>query len=196
MTRFQQIQAFIWAKLETELSPFLYYHGLHHTKDVLNMIDIISETENITEKDLELLKVAALLHDAGFIIQYKNHEEAGCFIARETLPVYGYDASEIQTICQIIMATQIPQSPHTLLEEIICDADLDYLGRTDFEPIAATLFEELKSYIQLDDEKKWNEIQVNFIGNHRYFRPFGQQNREPLKQIHLAKIKAWLAERT
>ena len=33
-------------------------------------------------------------------------------------------------------ATKIPQTPLTKLEEIICDADLDYLGREDFFEIS------------------------------------------------------------
>lgn len=192
MTRFEQVEKFILAKLEKDLPASLYYHGLHHTKDVLNMVTIISETENIDEKDLELLKVSALFHDAGFMLHYKNHEEAGCELATELLPQYGFHKSEIKIICGIIMATKIPQTPHNLLEEIICDADLDYLGRADFEQIAASLFEELKVHVHLNDETQWNKIQVNFIGNHRYFRPFGKEKREPLKQIHLAKIKEWL----
>ncbi len=192
MTRFEQVEKFIFEKLEKDLPHSLYYHGLHHTKDVLNMVSVIAKSESIGEKELELLQVSALFHDAGFILHYKNHEEAGCEIATELLPQFGFHKSEIKIICGIIMATKIPQTPHNLLEEIICDADLDYLGRTDFESIASSLFEELKVHVLLDDEKQWNKIQVNFIGNHRYFRPFGQENREALKQIHLAKIKEWL----
>ena len=63
----------------------------------------------------------------------------------------------------MIMATKIPQSPRNGLEEIICDADLDYLGRDDFYEIGATLFEELKAYNVLQNEREWNRIQVKFL---------------------------------
>jgi len=39
---------------------------------------------------------------------------------------------------------QATPRPANLLEEIICDSDLDYLGRSDFIPVSNTLFEELK----------------------------------------------------
>ena len=194
MSNYSQLETHIFNKLETELSASLYYHGLRHTKDVLNTVSVIAATEKVTERELALLKAAALLHDVGFTVQYKNHEEVGCVIARELLPNYGYAPEEVEIICAIIMATRVPQTPQTLLEEIICDADLDYLGRADFEPIARGLFEELKIYIGITDEKTWNTLQVNFLQKHQYFRPFGIQQREPFKQAHLAKIKQLLVE--
>ena len=40
---------------------------------------------------------------------------------------------------------QITSKARNLLEEIICDSDLDYLGRSDFIPVSNTLFEEPSS---------------------------------------------------
>ena len=43
----------------------------------------------------------------------------------------GYDL-----FSQLILATKVPQKPKNKLEKIICDADLDYLGREDFDNIS------------------------------------------------------------
>lgn len=187
--KFKAVEEFILKKLEEKLPEDLFYHGLHHTRDVFGAAIEIAKHEGIeTDEQLRLLKIATLYHDAGFITHYKNHEEAGCDQVREDLPQFDFSNEEIEVICGMIMATKIPQTPKNHLEKVICDADLDYLGREDFKPIAKTLFDELKIYTKVKDEKEWNRIQLSFLKNHHYFTEFGRKNREANKQIHLQEI--------
>ena len=90
----------------------------------------------------------------------------------------------------MIMTTQIPQEPHTQLERIIADADLDYLGRDDFYSIGKTLFDEFKIYLNVKDEAEWNRIQLNFLSNHHYHTAYCVRLREPEKQQRLQEIKS------
>ncbi|HQU61268.1 MAG TPA: HD domain-containing protein, partial [Saprospiraceae bacterium] len=112
---FHAAKAFILDKLERELSHKLYYHGVHHTLDVLYTIEELCYLEKVTPYEELLLKTAALFHDSGFIINNKEHERLSCQIARENLPGYGYTSAEIGRICGMIMATRIPQSPQNYL---------------------------------------------------------------------------------
>ena len=92
-----------------------------------------------------LLKTACLFHDAGFITSRVDHEKQRMCTGKKTPARFWiYSQDEIDRICGMIMATKIPQSPKNNLEEIICDADLDYLGRDDFFAIGDSLFEEVK----------------------------------------------------
>ena len=182
-------KAFILEKLENELTDKLTYHGKHHTLDVLNITRELCIAENVSRKNTTLLKTAALFHDCGFTETYSNHEEKGCEIARRYLPGFNYSEEDIQKICGMIMATKIPQSPQNHLEEIICDADLDYLGREDFYSIGHTLFEEFKEYDVVQDEQSWNRLQVGFIGNHNYFTKTTLERREFKKQKYLSELK-------
>jgi uncharacterized protein len=181
-------ETFILKKLEKNLPANLTYHGLHHTIDVFNAAMKIAEAENLSSNDMRLLRIAILYHDAGFTLAYKNHEDEGCKMAKKDLPAYGYSAKEISIICGMIMATKIPQNPHTILEKIICDADLDYLGRDDFEKISNTLHEEMKIYTQLHDKNEWYKIQKDFLEKHEYYTDFSRNNREHKKQKYLAEI--------
>ncbi|MEM1216569.1 MAG: HD domain-containing protein [Bacteroidota bacterium] len=140
---YQAAKDFILEKLRTELADELYYHGLHHTLDVLAVTEELAELLDIAPHERVLLRTAALYHDAGFTVSATEHELRGCEIARAHLPGFGYRPADIERICGMITATKIPQSPQNQLEEILCDADLDYLGRDDFYPIGATLFDEL-----------------------------------------------------
>ena len=188
MNTYSSEEKFILQKLENELPEGLTYHGLHHTLDVFNAAMKIAAAENVTAAEMKLLRIAVLYHDAGFIATYKNHEEKACELVKENLPGFGYTPHEIGVICGMIMATKIPQTPHTILEKIICDADLDYLGRNDYYKISNTLLEEMKIYVHLHEEKEWYRIQKKFLEKHQYYTEFGRKNREPQKQKYLKEI--------
>jgi len=185
------IEQFIIDKLRAGLSPTLHYHGLHHVRDVVEAVNRIAQGEGVTdEESLALLHTAALFHDVGFLSTYRGHEEAGCVYVRQVLPNFDYNDRQIETICGMIMATRVPQTPQNKLEEILCDADLDYLGRTDFEPIARSLFEELKVRDMVADETAWNRIQVGFLASHHYWTPTAIATRQAAKEQRLDALRA------
>ena len=191
---YRAAKKYVLQLLDMELSDTLTYHGKHHTLDVLNITTELCVAENISPKDTLLLKTAALFHDCGFTETFKDHEAKGCEIVREVLPKFNYSKKDIEKICGMIMATKIPQSPNTHLEEIICDADLDYLGRDDFYEIGGTLYEEFLLQNIVQDEQSWNRLQVQFIGNHQYFTKTTIKRRESKKQQHLDELKVVVGE--
>jgi uncharacterized protein len=191
--KYKTIQSHILSKLRNGLSKDLTYHTVQHTLDILRNAERIARDENIhNEEDLFLLKVACLYHDSGFLRTYKGHEEESCNLAKKDLPVFDWNKKQLKIVCGLIMATKIPQSPSNNLEEIICDADLDYLGTSDFFPTGDKLFLELKKKGLVDSKKEWNVIQVNFLKEHRYFTATNKKLREPQKLIHLKMIESMI----
>ena len=191
---YKGVKKYILNRLRNELDSNYTYHGVHHTLDVFKSVSHLCKKEKVNRKNTILLKTAALFHDSGFLFVYKGHEEKSCELASEILPDYHYSPHDIEIIRGMIMSTQIPQSPRNELEEIICDADLDYLGRDDFEPIAASLFQELANCKMVTDVDTWNNIQVNFIEAHQYFTQTNKATREDKKQGHLLKLKELINE--
>lgn len=190
---FKDAQTYILTRLRQELSPDLHYHCLEHTLDVLAVTEELCQLESIGRHDTMLLRTAALFHDSGFIYTRTEHESQGCDLAREVLPGFGYRPSEIKKICGMIMATRIPQTPKTHLEQIICDADLDYLGRDDFYTIGSTLLQELRAYNVINTEEEWNRIQVRFLSAHAYFTDTNIQRRTPKKNLYLEELTRLVA---
>lgn len=186
---FQEAKKFILRKLKKELPPHLSYHSVEHIKDVYNACKKIAAKEGITGEDLTLLLTAALFHDSGFLIQNKEHEALSCEIVKQHLPLFNYNQHQIDKICGMIMATRIPQKPNNKLEQIICDADLDYLGRDDFFIIGDKLFSELSMYGILNTEREWNELQIKFLENHHYFTATAIKLRKHKKDEHLNAIR-------
>jgi len=123
---------YIVNRLQKELSPNLYFHSYDHSLDVLHSACRLNCMEGMNETDSALIETAALYHDAGMTITYLNHEAASAKLARIVLPQFDYAPGEIEIIESLIMVTTMPQSANTSLEKVICDADLDYLGRDDF----------------------------------------------------------------
>lgn len=189
MNRFEKVKSSILDFLRAELPPTLYYHSYDHVLDVLGAAEHLAEKEGVNPEDLELLRVAVLFHDSGFTVDAREHEKTGCEIARAKLPDFGFSEVEIEKVCGMIMATRYPQNPHNLLEQIICDADLDYLGRDDFFIIGSTLLKELNESGRFPTEKDWNHFQEKFLSAHHYFTRTAKELRGNKKREHLRKIR-------
>lgn len=191
---YRKLRNFILGSLRESLSAGLKYHGIHHTLDVLGVCNGYIRRNNIKGKQAELLRVGALMHDYGFLFTYKNHEEKGVEMANILLPQYGYSKEDIQVVSGLIMATKVPQNPQNQMEMILCDCDLDYLGRKDFDPISESLFQELIAHNLLHDRGEWNKIQVKFLESHHYHTPFAQKFRQAVKEKHLQKLRNLIAK--
>lgn len=182
------MQQFVEALLQEKLPTNYYYHNFSHALYVQQMVQEIGTALHCTEKELELLSAAALWHDTGFIYKYAGHEEESCGLAKQYLPGYGFTEEEIATICGIIMATKMPQSPTNKLEQIIADADLAYLGTPAAAEKSEDLFKELQSLNPSLTKAGWDKTQVEFISAHRYFTSYCQQVKEPVKQQYLKSL--------
>ena len=194
LIQFTDIQEIILDKLEMDLPGHLFYHNVKHTVDVVTEVELIGWAEGCSDEEILVLKTAALFHDAGHIIIYDNHEYYSAQIAREMLPAFNYTSDQIERICAIIMSTKLPPKPTNLLENIICDSDLDYLGRSDFIPVSNTLYEELKAQNKMGSLNDWNKIQVKFISGHQYFTKTARRLREVNKQLQIERIQSLITE--
>ena len=184
----ENLKHFIFDKLSAELSPQLTYHGIHHTKNVYSNCKKYIVRMNISDYDAYLLLTAALMHDTGFLFAYDDHENHSMKYASSTLPDWNYRPEEIERISGMIRATKIPQLPTNVLEQIIGDSDLDYLGTDSFYEISETLYQELKAYNKISTKEEWDSLQVKLLQNHQFHTPFAQKYREPVKQKHLKDI--------
>lgn len=182
----------------------LYYHQPEHTfGDVLPHAIKLAELENVNQTDLFLLKVAVLFHDAGFIQIYHQNEEIGALLAEKELRKYDLPENYTVTVKNIIMATNVNKvqkenSEHiqsagdSILEQIICDADLDNLGRRDFFERGDALRKELADHGTITTEKEWCIHQINFLKSHCYYTQHAHMLRDAGKAKNLDLLNAKL----
>lgn len=167
------------------------YHTIHHIRDVVEQSERIAKKEKINKEDIADLKLAAWLHDVGYIWEPARHEARGAEYATTVLNAMDFPAQKINKINGMILATKIPQSPKNILEQIICDADLDYLGREGYEENSLLLLQEMRLKKQITD-LDWLKIQDQFLSKHAYFTKTSNATRNTLKAKVLANIKAQL----
>lgn len=190
----QTIHNIIIQKLKDELPQHLSYHSVAHVQDVIAAATEIAQQEGVQGSDLILLRTAALFHDTGFLFGSKDHEERSCEIAQAHLPEYGYSQDQIDIIKGMIMATKIPQRPQNHLEQILADADLDYLGRDDFFTIGNKLYDELSMFGIINNERDWNLLQERFLEGHSYHTRTAMNTRNAKKLENLDIIKSKLRQ--
>lgn len=187
--QYEEVCAFMIQKLETGLPSYLTYHTVEHTKSVIKAAEHLGTAENVSGEDLILLKTAALFHDVGFLQHHQNHEDFSCKIARKHLPDFKYSSDQTESICRMIMATRLPQSPNDLLTQVLCDADLYYLGSKQYTTIAEKLFIEFKKLGIVKTRVEWELRQLEFLSNHSYFTQTAKNGRDAQKQINLEHLK-------
>ncbi len=157
-------------------------------------VELIGWAEGLSDEEILLLKTAALFHDAGHTVSYDGHEHQGTLMVRDWLPGYGYTEEQIEKICSIIMATKLPPNPEDIYQKIICDSDLDYLGRSDMIPVSNTLFKELHEQNKIGTLNEWNKLQLKFISGHSYFTKTAQSLREVNKQKQIERIRKLITD--
>lgn len=188
------VKAYVLAWLGRELSPDLHYHSIQHTRDdVLPAVERLAALAEVKGEALLLLRTAVLYHDTGYIEQYVNNEPVGARIAQETLPDFGYSSDQIAAIAQMILATSMPQRPGNFLEALVCDADLDSLGRDDYLITSHNLYAELEARGARMTLKDWYERQLNFLSSHTYFTGVARNLRDAGKQENVLLLKKLLA---
>lgn len=185
--------AVIIAELQNNLPTYIDYHTVSHTLDVFHSALEIADEEGISAADRKLLGIAAVYHDSGYIRKSVGHEEISCEIVTDHLRQFKYPVEDIKTICGIIMATRVPQKPTTLLQQIICDADMVYLGRDDFFALSDRLYREFQALGMVANKSDWNLMQIDFLKQHHYFTKFAIDRWQYGKEQNLKAIESKIA---
>ncbi|MCL2073524.1 MAG: guanylate cyclase [Marinilabiliaceae bacterium] len=187
--RFDDITEVIMERLNNELSPRMTYHTADHTADVILQIEILGSGEKVTEEEMLILKTAALMHDTGFLISYTNHESKSIELAKEILPTYQYTFMQIDKIVKLIEITKHKEKPVNKLECIMKDADLDYVGRSDYQEFSDKLFKEVVEFEKDITYLEWTKYQYDFFVKHQFYTETAKKLRQAKKDKHLEILK-------
>ncbi|MFA5174489.1 MAG: HD domain-containing protein [Candidatus Pacearchaeota archaeon] len=172
-------------QLVQNYAPILHYHNATHALEVWNIARQYALSGKINCEDKQALEVAALLHDIIVVPGKQDNEEKSADFAEAYTRNLGYSFKQTDTAKRLILATKMPQNPKSYLEELICDSDLDNLGRPDFLIKGDLLRQEL----ELPENVDWYKRQLDFIKNHNYFTDLAKNFRNPVKLENIEKLK-------
>ena len=170
-------QKFVEAFLKESLSEGIYYHDLEHTQEVVNASKEIGAASNLSAEEMETVLIAAWFHDTGYYKGMENHEVASKEVAADFLRKEGVDEQKITDVIGCILATEIPQHPKNIMEEVLCDADLYHISTKEFFKKSELLRKEFSlvfpTEIQLDE---WFKNSIKFLKKHSFFTDYAKDN--------------------
>jgi uncharacterized protein len=191
----ERAEHYVFNRLHIELPDDLPYHGIHHTRDdVLPAVERLMALAKLDGESRLLLRTAALYHDVGYIEEYTENEPIGARIAAQSLPDFGYSPAQIAVIEGIILATQMPQAPQTPLQSLMCDADLDSLGREDYLEISHWLRDELALHGLAIPLTAWYKRQHMFLSQHTFFTEAARTLRRTKKLENIVLLERLLGD--
>ena len=182
----------IFDDLSNILDENYSYHNLDHTKRVISAAVDIGRNYDLSEKDWRCLLTACLLHDYGFIESHVEHEKISAKLSSQILPKYGFSETDIQIINSLIIVTKLEEKPKNLLESIIRDSDLEYLGSEDFIKISPLLKKEWINCKVVKSDSEFYKIQYEFILNHSFYTDFMIKNSINQKKENIDYAKSMI----
>jgi class 3 adenylate cyclase len=173
LIKLQDIEEHIIKIYDEEASPDLYFHNSSMVKNISNQVELLSNSEHLSEQEYIYLRLASVFLLTGFISDYYKPMEASFRLIDEILPKYGFDKESIDKAKTIIM-NSFNEKQETLSDKILHDARYDYLGRVDYVKLTEKLLKEETEYGKVTDRSKWIEAQFNLISQHNFKTPAAQ----------------------
>lgn len=188
-----EVESYVRDLFSKRLGNDVLYHTISHTIEVVKAVDLIAKDENISEGDIEILRIAAWFHDTGHFHCCLGHEEQSTIYAKEYLETHFYPAGNIEIILDCIRSTKIPQHPQNKLEEIICDADMCHLGEINIKERGDLLRQELELRgVKVLTDIEWMTHSINFFEQHYFFTDYAKKNYGVQKEKNLLTMKEYL----
>ena len=189
-----EAEIFVRDLFENELSQDCLFHTINHTMDVVRNAEIIGSYSNLCEECQDVLRIAALFHDVGYVDSYEDHEVEGAARASGFLKAKNVEPYIIEQVVECILATKMPQKPKDDISRILCDADLmnmtfdDYfehidLMRQEWERTGKAKLNKLEAY----------QASLEFFKSHQYHSEYGKKILQPKKEKTASRLKFRLA---
>jgi len=185
-----EVEKYVSELLSSKLEHTYFYHNLSHTQRVVKSITEIAEGENVSEKEMHLLKLSGWFHDIGYISGCENHEENSVAIASMFLKEHQVSNEDITSISNLILATKIDNSPNNNLEKIIRDADSAHFGSKNYINICDLLRAEWE--LTMDKtftDSEWTQENILFFTkHHQFYTNYAQENWQKRKDKNLGVL--------
>jgi predicted metal-dependent HD superfamily phosphohydrolase len=191
----QQAAEHVRVYFTNKLSQQYCYHNLQHTENIINAINEIADGMHLNDQQRLILLVAGWFHDVGYVSKIEGHEQIGARMAERFLKNRKVDAEDIRQVKSCILSTTYPQHPQSILEQVICDADLLHLGQKDFLHKSALLREEwsLTGKLTYTDEQ-WYTLNLEFISKHAFHTAYCKMNYDKRKNKNIVFLTTLLKE--
>jgi len=183
----QYVEQFYDAKEDSTLT----FHNFSHTHDVVIHAKKMANHYGLDEKETFILTAAAWFHDTGYYTgEASGHEQRGAEMAGRFLKNLSVNEDLITEVKKCIMATEMPQKPENLLQQIMCDADLYHFGTEQFSERNSLMQEEVERKTGCKiDSNNWRKSTICLLESHFFKTGYGRELLEYGKKKNLERLK-------
>jgi putative nucleotidyltransferase with HDIG domain len=187
--------AYVRALLSEKLPPWSVYHTFEHTLEVVEAAEEIGAGSRLGRTDMETVRLAAWLHDVGYVETIQGHEAASAAIARNFLAAEGYPEQRIEEVCRCIDATRVDTQPAGLNGAVLRDADMIHLGKKSFLSRSDLLRLEMekrqgKSY----SDSEWLKINLEFLVRNPFLTEYARNEYGKRREKNLLDLQELVKE--
>lgn len=183
-------ELFVKQLLREKLPDWAIYHSLDHTLETVQTARDFGLHYKLSEQEIEILSIAGYFHDTGYIYGADNHEERSIEIAEGFLNSENYPEDSFHKVAECIRSTKLTSVPESLLEFIICDADLVSLGKPDYLKTNDLLKKEFEMRQKITiGELEWLKRSKKFLESHSYHTEYARFRFNFQLELNLNELK-------
>ncbi|MBC7888700.1 MAG: phosphohydrolase [Ferruginibacter sp.] len=186
----EQVKQYSLAFFDAPENQHLPYHNLAHTESVVKAAIQIGNHYQLDDHDFFIVLAATWFHDMGYFSGGPaHHEQRGAEQAAGFLKELELDEPTISQVQTCIIATRVPQSPVSLLEQIVCDADLFHLGTDEFQERNKLMRKECETSLNNQfNKEQWRMGTIKLLQSHHYHTEYCKLLLNKKKQENLEKL--------
>ncbi|MGC4034631.1 MAG: DUF5706 domain-containing protein [Chitinophagaceae bacterium] len=187
----RQVSDYMVSFFTNHHNPEIVYHNQSHTLALVDAVNRITADAALDDRSRFIVLSAAWFYDSGYFVSGGDvPKNKSAVLASEFLKSIGADDADVSEVRNCITATNIPQSPQTETQKIICDAALYYLGTESFSEKSKLLRKETESLTKVKIRgKDWREKSIALFESHNYFTEYCQSHLEKVKEENLELLK-------
>jgi len=179
-----------------KLPSTIIFHNFYHATQVKKYAETIGEHSGLSTEEMNILRICALFHDAGYVNSCKKCIEESIAIASAFLAKHGVDQQTTDHISEIIGANKLPQNPKDKIAEVLCDADLMYIATENGIEQFDLLYDETAMVKKnFDKRSTFEKASIDYFTTHTYFTEYGKTILQPKKEAAAKRLSERLKRR-
>jgi HD superfamily phosphodiesterase len=180
---------YLSALLAEKLPENIIFHDFNHAMQVKKYAEEIGEKAGLSSDEMNILRISALFHDAGFVNSYDKHHEESIAIASSFLAEHDVDPRSIGQVAEVIRACKMPQDPKDEIAAVLCDAEMMYIASESALEQMDLLFDETAmASLKPGKRSSLEKGYIDFLAAHTYFTEYGKTILQPAKEAAVKRI--------
>ena len=182
--------------LAENLDKHYTYHNAEHSREVCSAVREFLHYFDTTPENSRALILAAVFHDFGYLVRSQNNEALALPYMQEFGKRFALPEQLLTRANDLILETVYPYAPHTREGMLLCDADIEYIGRSCFFSKAQLFRQELSGENIHFSDRDFMLLEIKFLEENSFFTPVCQKLRSAGRLQNLQQLRTMFEEKT